>query len=264
MARVSARLSWNEEVGPGYHLLAFEAPQIAAEARPGQFIHVRVGPGYDPLLRRPFSILRVDEASGQVWMLVKVVGRGTRMLASMAPGAMVDIMGPLGRGFPEPPPTDEVALVAGGCGVAPLIFWADRIQTAFSHIRVVSIYGASTEDALACWLDLAARSDEFYATTEDATAGEQGLASDALRELLARRKFAAVYACGPLGMLRACVELAREVDVPCFVAMEQAMACGVGACLGCVVPAAGGGYLRVCSDGPVFAAEALDWEALAT
>ncbi|MCX7599479.1 MAG: dihydroorotate dehydrogenase electron transfer subunit [Armatimonadetes bacterium] len=264
MPHISARLTWNEEIGPGHHLMAAHAPQIAAAARPGQFLHVRVGPTHDPLLRRPFSVLRVDEASGQVWLLVKVVGRGTRLLAGMAPGAVLDVMGPLGCGFPEPPPGEEVALVAGGCGVAPLIFWADRIQTTFSHIRVVSILGAATEDVMVCWLDLAARSDEFYATTEDGSAGERGLASDALRGLLARRNFAAVYACGPRGMLKVCAELARGAGVPCFVAVEEAMACGVGACLGCVVPAAGGGYLRVCSDGPVFAAEALDWEALAT
>jgi dihydroorotate dehydrogenase electron transfer subunit len=263
MARILARLTWNEEVAPGYHLMATEAPEIAAQAAPGQFVHVRVGPSYDPLLLRPFSILRTDKAAGQVWMLVKVVGRGTRLLAGMAPGTTLDVMGPLGHGFPEPPLGDEVVLVAGGVGVAPLIFWADRLQTAFSHVRVVSIYGAATEEALACWLDLAARSDEFYAATEDGSAGEAGLASDALRGLLARRSVGTIYACGPRPMLAACAAAAAESGVPCFVAMEQWMGCWVGACLGCVVPAAGGGYLRVCSEGPVFAAEALDWEALA-
>jgi dihydroorotate dehydrogenase electron transfer subunit len=262
MARELARLTWNEDVAPGSHLMALEAPEIAASARPGQFLHVRVGPGYDPLLRRPISILRADPAGGQVWMLVKVVGRGTELLAKMAPGTSLDLMGPLGRSFPEPPVAEPALLVAGGIGVAPLIFWADRLQMAFSHVRVVAIYGAATEAHLACWLDFAARADEFYAATEDGTAGEPGLATDVLRSLLPARPFGAVYACGPRAMLAAATAAARQAGVPCWVAMEQWMGCGIGACLGCVVPAAGGGYLRVCTDGPVFAAEALDWEAL--
>lgn len=262
MARELAELVWNEQVAPGHHLMALHSSQIPPAARAGQFVHVRVGPTHDPLLRRPFSVLRADPSTSQLWMLVKVVGRGTRLLAQAQPGTRLDVMGPLGRGWPEPPPPGELILLAGGVGVAPLIFWAEHLQAHYRQNRVLSIFGAASEDQLACWLELAARSDEFYVTTEDGSAGEKGLATDLLAAYLAERQVGAVYACGPAGMLAAAAEMCTAAAVPCYVAMEQWMGCGIGACLGCVVPAAGGGYLRVCTDGPVFACDRIDWEAL--
>ncbi len=262
MGQVTAELAWNEEVAPGYHLMALVAPEIATAAAPGQFVHVRIGPSYDPLLRRPLSVLRADPQAGKVWMLVKVVGRGTELLAEMAPGTPLDVMGPLGKGFPEPPPSGDLVLVAGGVGVAPLIFWAERLQSSYPEVNVISVYGAATEDALACWVDLAGRSDEFYVATDDGSAGEQGLVTDLLPGYLSSRRLGAVYACGPRPMLAAVVGPCREAGVPCHIAMEQWMGCGVGACLACAVPAAGGGYVRVCTEGPVFPADAIDWGRL--
>jgi len=262
MALAVGTLVRKERVTEGHYLLALECPEIAAGAAPGQFVNVRVAAGYDPLLRRPFSVLRADPGLRQVWVLVKVVGRGTQMLAEREPGAKLELMGPLGKGWPEPAPEGDLVLVAGGVGVAPLIFWAERLQEAYRQSSVISLLGAATEGDLVCWLELAARSDEFYVATEDGSAGEPGLVTDLLEAHLAQRPVAAVYACGPTPMLASVARLAQEVEVPCYVAMEQRMACGVGACLGCVVPAAGGGYVRVCTEGPVFPAEAIDWEAL--
>lgn len=263
MTHVMAELVWNERMMEAYRLMAVEAPEIAAQAEPGQFVHVRVGPTHDPLLRRPLSVLRADPAAGRVWMLVKIVGRGTRLLAEMEPGSRIDMMGPLGRGWPEPPPEGDLLLVAGGVGVAPLVFWAERLQAKFPESSVISIFGAAGEADLACWLELAARSDEFYVATEDGSAGEQGLATELLADHLARRDVGAAYACGPGGMLAAAARMCAQAKVACFVAMEQWMGCGIGACLGCAVPAASGGFVRVCTEGPVFAADEIDWEALA-
>ncbi len=262
MTRQIVELVWNEKVAELHHLMAFDCREIAAAARPGQFIHVRAGPTLDPLLRRPFSVLRADPATGQVWMLVKVVGRGTRLLCDLKPSCRIDVIGPLGRGFPEPPPEGELILLAGGVGVAPIIFWADWLQNHYPAAHVLSIYGAASDAQLACWLELAARSDEFYVSTEDGSAGEQGLATDLLARYLGERQVGAVYACGPVPMLAAAQQMCSATGVPCYVAMEQWMGCGVGACLGCAIPAAGGGYLRVCTDGPVFPADSLNWEAL--
>ncbi|MGD9518871.1 MAG: dihydroorotate dehydrogenase electron transfer subunit [Armatimonadota bacterium] len=262
MAHETAEVVWNESITQWHYLLALKTKHAAAAAQPGQFIHVRVGPTHDPLLRRPLSVLRTDPGTGQLWVLVRVVGRGTRLLAEMEPGARLDIMGPLGRGWPEPPPQGDLILVAGGVGVAPLIFWAEVLQSSYPASHVLSIFGAAHEGELACWLELAARSDEFYVATEDGSAGEKGLAVDLLRVYLDQRRVGAVYACGPRGMLAAAARLCARASVPCYVAMEQWMGCGIGACLGCVVPAAGGGYVRVCTDGPVFRADELDWEVL--
>jgi dihydroorotate dehydrogenase electron transfer subunit len=262
MGREVAVVVHNEPVGAEQRLLTLQAPQTAALAQPGQFVHVRVAGTYDPLLRRPLSILRAEASGGRIWLLVKAVGRGTRLLCQAEAGTKLDLLGPLGRGFPEPPAGGELILVAGGVGVAPLIFWAEHLQTFHAHRHVVAIYGARSEEALACWLDLAARCDEFYVATEDGSAGELGLASQLLGRYLAERTVAAVYACGPRAMLAAVAELCQRAGVACWVGMEQWMGCGVGACLGCVVPAASSGYLRVCTDGPVFAAADLDWQVL--
>jgi dihydroorotate dehydrogenase electron transfer subunit len=262
MALHLAQLFSNEKVAQSHHLIGLRAEATAAAVRPGQFIHVRIGPTHDPLLRRPLSVLRADPSAGRVWVLVKVVGRGTRLLAEMKPGATIDIIGPLGRGWPEPPPEGDLVLLAGGVGVAPLIFWAEWLQERYPQSHVVSIFGAASEQELACWLELAARSDEFYVATEDGSAGEQGLATDLLRAHLAQRKAGAVYACGPRPMMAAAAKMCGEAHLPCFVAMEQWMGCGIGACLGCAVPTPEGRYVRVCTEGPVFACDEIDWEAL--
>ncbi len=262
MPQVTAAMHNNEQVADEHFVLTLEAPEVAAAARPGQFIHVRVGPMYDPLLRRPFSVMRAAPDTGLVWVLVKVVGRGTRVLSQVRPGEILHILGPLGNSFEPPQGKCEVILLAGGVGVAPIIFWAEQLQEQHPGVHVLSILGAATDSALACWLELAARSDEFYVATEDGSAGEKGLATDLLARYLAERTVAAVYACGPRPMLAAAASMCRQASVACYVSLEQFMGCGVGACLGCAVPAAGGGYVRVCRDGPVFPAEAIDWEAL--
>ncbi|MBC7288553.1 MAG: dihydroorotate dehydrogenase electron transfer subunit [Armatimonadetes bacterium] len=263
MHQLAAAVINNERVADEHFLLTLHAPQIAEAAQPGQFVHVRVGQTYDPLLRRPFSILRADRSAGLIWILLKVVGRGTKLLAQVGPGSQLDLIGPLGNVFPTPTAArGDVILCAGGVGVAPIIFLADHFQEHCRGIHIVSIFGAASDGALACWLELAARSDEFYVTTEDGCAGEQGLATDLLARYLTERSFAAVYACGPRPMLAAAAHLCAKAGVPCFVSLEQFMGCGVGACLGCAVPAAVGGYVRVCTDGPVFSASAIDWEAL--
>ena len=262
MPQVAAAVHNNEQVAEEHFVLTLHAPEIAQAARPGQFIHLRVGPTYDPLLRRPFSIMRTAPDTGLIWILVKIVGRGTQLLSQVKPGETLDVLGPLGNSFAAPEREGEVILLAGGVGVAPIIFWAEELQEHHSGLHVLSILGAATDTALACWLELAARSDEFYVATEDGSAGEKGLATDLLARYLAERTVSAVYACGPRPMLAAAASMCRQASVACHVSLEQFMGCGVGACLGCAVPAAAGGYVRVCRDGPVFPADAIDWDAL--
>ncbi len=255
-----------EQVTPLHSRLRLRAPEIAQQAQPGQFVHLRVTQAWDPLLRRPFSVMLADPRGGVIDLLVQVVGRGSEILAAAAPGQSFDLLGPLGTPFPLPPAGSQVILVAGGVGVAPLIFLADALANAPQEYEITGLFGARTASLLCCWLELASRCQEFLAVTEDGSIGEQGLVSEALARRLSapfpgRR---VVYACGPEAMLAAVGRLAAQQPVEAYVSMERWMGCGVGACLGCVVPSAlpeGERYLRVCTDGPVFPASAIDWEA---
>jgi dihydroorotate dehydrogenase electron transfer subunit len=237
------------------------APEIAASARAGQFVHLRAAEACDPLLRRPFSLMQVEPATGLIDLLVQVVGRGSQLVAEGVVGQSFDLLGPLGTPWPLPPPGAPVILVAGGVGVAPLIFLADQLASDPTPHAITGLFGARTEDLLCCWMELAARCGEFQAVTEDGSVGRQGLVTDPLAERLVRG--AVVYACGPMPMLAAVAGLCAEVGAACYVSLERWMGCGVGACLGCVVPALSPvRYVRVCKDGPVFSAADLDWQAM--
>jgi dihydroorotate dehydrogenase electron transfer subunit len=262
MARATATLRRREEVVPGHYLLTLDCPEVAKAAQPGQFVHLRIGDGTDPLLRRPFSILLAQPETGEVQILVRTVGRGTGIIATHDEGVAYDLLGPLGNGWEAPAGGEDVVLVAGGIGVAPLIFFADGLRLMERQPYVRSIFGAANQEALVCWTEFAARCDEFTAVTEDGSAGETGLVTDVLAPELERDRPQHVYACGPDGMLAAVARICRDAGVPCYVSMEQWMGCGVGACLGCAVPASAGGYVRVCADGPVFDATEIDWERM--
>jgi len=260
----TTQLIQREQVGTGYHLLEFDCPQIVAAARPGQFVHIRVTAKWDPLLRRPFSVMSTNKDRGSFQVLMRTVGRGTQMLAEAQPGTKFDIMGPLGNGFMLPGPEGEVVLVAGGIGVAPLIFLATALRQPGSDRYVRGLFGARSADDLCCWLEFSGVCDEFTAVTEDDNAGEPGLVTDYLPPQL-ERGAGCVYACGPTPMLVEVAGQCQAAGIPCYVSMEQRMGCGVGACLGCVIPTHASGvqrYQRVCTEGPVFAAEVVDWEAI--
>lgn len=238
--------------------LAFHAPVIAEASRPGQFVMVRVADGYDPLLRRPFSIHRVGR-DGALQILFKVVGRGTDCLAQLRIGEKVEILGPLGSGF-RLQAQGEACLVGGGMGIAPLLFLADwSVRLGMSVKRTRVILGARNRQELEPFVeDFQKLGLEVLAATDDGSLGHHGLVTDIVRQLQLGAD-GTVYSCGPKPMLTALSLLCHSLAVPCQVSMETIMACGMGACLGCAVPIRAGGYAHVCSDGPVFDAEELLW-----
>lgn len=264
MPKAAATLLHREEVAPGHYLLYLKCPEIALAARPGQFVHLRIAEALDPLLRRPFSVMLAEPGSGQIRLLVRVAGRGTEVVASHADGTRYDLLGPLGNGWTLPEDDGDLMLVAGGVGVAPLIFLADHLRMSDSQAHVHSLFGAATEDLLVCWTEFSSRCDQFTAATEDGSAGEEGLVTELLAAELGKQPPSRVYACGPAAMLAAVARMCTATGVPCEVSVEQWMGCGVGACLGCVVPAAGEGdsYLRVCADGPVFDGNEIAWDRM--
>jgi dihydroorotate dehydrogenase electron transfer subunit len=260
---VPAEVTSVERVTPRHVILQLACESVAQAAQPGQFLHVRVSPAHDPLLRRPLSIMKVLPHTPHLEILVQEVGRGSELLAQAVPGQRFDVMGPLGNTFPLPASEERAILVAGGVGVAPLVFLADKLGLESGSREIWGLLGGQTESLLCCWLELASRSHEFWAATEDGSIGERGLVTDLLRHRLdVAAGPSRIYACGPQGMLSAVAQIAEEYDVPAWVSLERWMGCGVGACLGCVVRSARPdtpAYVRVCKDGPVFSITDLDW-----
>lgn len=233
--------------GPDLVRLTLAAPGLARTARPGQFVMVRTSDtdSVDPLLRRPLSIhdVRGDKLS----LLFKVIGRGTANLARLERGGEVDLLGPLGRPFPEV--EGPALLIGGGLGIAPLLFLARGRAGRQTAVRL----GAATAAELVVAMDFEALA-ETHLFTEDGSTGEKGLVTAGLADELAANP-AAVLTCGPEPMLRAVAGAAAAAGVECHVSLEARMACGLGACLGCSVDRADGGRARVCLEGPVFEAE---------
>lgn len=263
---------WVEECGrvlsldgpaPGHVRVDVLAPGLAARARPGQFAMVRPGPaagGTGPFLARPLSFFDIDPVRGVVSFLVRVAGEGTRVLASRRPGDELPLSGPFGNGFP-PVSGGTLLLVAGGVGVAP--FPPVARAAVAGGARVWAVVGARTRSLLMGVRELQDAGARVVTCTEDGSEGVRGTVTDALVSGLPAGSPSLAFACGPPAMLVAVARLLAGAGVPVYVSLEARMGCGFGVCRGCVVPAAGGGYLHVCQDGPVLPAGAVDLEGVA-
>jgi dihydroorotate dehydrogenase electron transfer subunit len=245
-----------EVLGGEYFRLRLR-PARPFQAEPGQFAMVKVTDGIDPLLRRPFSIHRMmGIESGEFEILFRAVGSGTRILARTHVGDRLDVLAPLGRGFRAD--ARRPLLVGGGIGVAPLLFLSEVFLS--KGVQPKLLLGGRRDRDILCHEDFTCLAVPFSLATEDGTLGEPGLVTRLLeRELAEKAAGTAVFACGPMPMLAAVARICREQGVPCQVSLEAHMACGVGACLGCVVAGEKHPYLRVCKEGPVFDAEEVRW-----
>ena len=261
MDLVRARVTANATIMPDTHVIDLESPQLGRASQPGQFVHIRCGPSWDPLLRRPISVYRIRPDG--VSLMVRAVGEGSRVIAESRPGALLDCLGPLGRPFSVDPTTRRLAMVGGGYGVAPLIALAEQVLR--RGCEVVLMVGAQTSEQVFP-AELVPLEVEYEVSTIDGTLGHQGLVTELLPKHLTWSD--AVYACGPTPMLEAVARLCRPAQngvagafdsrKPVQLAMEQHMGCAMGVCLGCVVMTKRG-YQRVCRDGPVFQAHELVW-----
>jgi dihydroorotate dehydrogenase electron transfer subunit len=218
------------------------------EGAPGQFAMVRGDWGTDPILPRAFSLVEVGDTGA---ILVRVVGAGTKRLFEMRVGDSLAVLGPSGRGFSEPDVDRLPVIIAGGIGVAPLVFMAERI--AAQGKRAVFIYGARNEQDLLL-LERIEKSADLVLTTEDGSRGEKGVVTGPLKRILKKGGPVQLFSCGPEPMLKAVASLALDAQAPCETAIESPMACGMGTCKGCAVLGADGKYRYVCADGPVFEA----------
>lgn len=284
----AARVVRQEAVGAEHFRLELEVPRPFAAPAPGQFVQLRLPAPSPVLLPRPMSVSGVSRARRglRIEFLYAAVGTGTRALARLGPGAEVAVLGPLGRGFPLAHPGTPV-LVAGGRGVAPLLFAADVLartrRGGHPRRRAVLLFGARTRGLLVGLAEahrrLAAHGGRLHVCTDDGSLGPRGDVVRLLERVAPGLPGPLVlHACGPHAMLAAVARWALARGVPAFLAMESTMACGTGVCRGCALPrsaAAQAGYdpaapslhgnrewAMCCTEGPVFAAGDLDWERI--
>ena len=244
----SCKIVSQERIGTDIYSMWLQTSQIAKNASPGQFVSVYCRDG-SRLLPRPISICEIDRQRDQLRLVYRVAGKGTKEFSRLHPGVALRVMGPLGNGFPLKEAQDKkVLLVGGGIGIPPMLETAKQLDT-----RNVLVMGYRDELFLDQELK---RYGTLYIATEDGSEGTRGNVLDAIRENELHPEV--IFACGPTPMLRALKEYAQEKQIPCWISMEERMACGIGACLGCVCQSkemdshSHVHNKRICKDGPVF------------
>ena len=277
---IDAAVIANRRLSADYNVLSLAAPEIAAAARPGQFVMIKTSGGQDPLLRRPFSIFEIlvdgDNAPLGISIFNKRVGAGTTLLSRVETGARLPLLGPLGRPFEPIDPPAEAWMVAGGVGLAPFVTLAAALAARATPTTL--FYGARRAEELYCVDLFDALGVNVVLSTEDGSRGVRGRITVPLGAALEQRPLGnpvKLYVCGPTPMMRACAQLAQRHGRACDVSLEQVMGCGLGGCYSCVVLAKGadGGpstglgsgkphHTRTCIEGPVFDAQRIVWDAV--
>ncbi|GAB4112521.1 MAG: dihydroorotate dehydrogenase electron transfer subunit [Candidatus Caldatribacteriota bacterium] len=261
-----------QELVPHIFLLKLKAPLLTQSAIPGQFIHIQCSENNHPLLRRPFSLHRIDKEKGEVYILFRVVGEGTKILSQRKEGEYLDILGPLGNGFNLNLDSRFIMLVGGGMGVAPLLALAEEGVKMGKKVKV--LISALTKNLIIREEAFKKCGAEVEAITEDGSYSRRGLITELLRENLNKKNFIPdqLFACGPKVMLREIVKICADFHLENQISLEERMGCGIGACLGCVckikvVENKDGQnfqnnyvYKRICSDGPIFKGEEVVWD----
>jgi dihydroorotate dehydrogenase electron transfer subunit len=270
---IDAAVIENRRLSADYNVLSLAAPEIAAAARPGQFVMIKTsgGMGDAPLLRRPFSIFEIlRDAGGRaigISIFNKRVGAGTTLLSRVEAGARLSTLGPLGKPFEAVAPPAEGWMIAGGVGLAPFVTLAEALAARGS--KTTLFYGARRAEELYCVDLFHALGVDVVLATEDGSAGVKGRITVPLEAALRERPLGQpvkLFVCGPTPMMRACAQLAASHGRACDVSLEQVMGCGLGGCYSCVVPARGASgkphHTRTCIEGPVFDAQRIVWDSV--
>jgi dihydroorotate dehydrogenase electron transfer subunit len=269
---ITAKIIDHHEVAKDHFLMSLKVPSDFQAAVPGQFVMIRIKGREEPFLSRPFSINFLHPCNDGMSMgiLYKVIGRGTRIFSRLMKDAELYVIGPLGNGFSIPSDRKKIVLVAGGIGVAPLSFLADYLKrqenvSAQGIEQIICFLGASMSELL---LDRGRMEDacsEVMISTDDGSDGYHGTVAELFQNHIDfyADNDSAVFCCGPNPMMIAVAEIVKKYSIPCQVSMEERMACGVGACLGCAVRVKSSGdhprYMTVCKDGPVFDINDIVW-----
>ncbi|SCQ17444.1 Dihydroorotate dehydrogenase B (NAD(+)), electron transfer subunit [Tannerella forsythia] len=246
----------NQPLHHDYCLLKLTAEQTLPEMIPGQFVDVRVDNSPSTFLRRPISINYVDRIQNELWLLIRLIGEGTRRMARYKAGETVNVLLPLGNGFsvPQKPSSPELLLAGGGVGTAPMLYLGESLKkVGFTPVFLLGARSGS---------DILQREDfekhgSVYVTTEDGSMGEKGLVTQ--HSILKEKAFGQIYTCGPKPMMMAVAKYAKTSGIPCEVSLENKMACGFGVCL-CCVEHTTEGNVCACTEGPVFNLNRLTWQ----
>lgn len=258
---VRSRILDRRGTGGAYYILVLSNP-FSEPMRPGQFVMISQAGVGDPFLKRPYSIFRAQpksarHAEGEIRLLIKAVGRGSRQMEELPIGTVIEVVGPLGRPFSVGRNVSLAVFIAGGVGVAPFVEFAASPE--LKHVRKLALIGGRGKEDIQGGAELEALGVETRAATEDGSLGKQGLATLLLEELIEEglEENIRLYSCGPAPMMKEVGRIAAAHDLPCQLSLEARMACGFGVCLGCVVKDKNGEYVRVCREGPVFEASEL-------
>ncbi|MCK5214039.1 MAG: dihydroorotate dehydrogenase electron transfer subunit [Candidatus Omnitrophica bacterium] len=237
----------NERLTPRFWHLCVDAESIADSVQPGQFIHIKVREGMEPFFRRPFSVYR---ALNHIEVLYEVVGKGTEILSQKKKGDALDVLGPLGTPFTIPDENIEnVVMVGGGIGVAPFMMLSDLLKA--KEYKMLLLYGGRSKDHVYDMKELAKNGCDIHIATNDGSHGVKGFVSELFSEIPPDSNKTRIYTCGPKPMMAAVQDFARTHNLKGEASCEEVLACGLGACLGCVTKTEQG-YKTVCYDGPVF------------
>jgi len=277
---IKAKVISNKKAGDRYWHCLLGASGIAHRAAAGQFVEIKLSDDFQPLLRRPFSIHNVS--GPDIEILYEVVGRGTEIFSQKKIGEHLDVIGPLGNGFDlfsgsrvlgfsghqinsrtRELKSSRAILVAGGIGVAPLVFLAKKLETLKTKLETIVLIGARTKGEILCVEEFKKAGCSVKISTDDGSAGTKGRVTNLLENVLRKTHdpdCTMVFACGPKPMLKGVATISKKFEIPAQLSLESHMACGIGACLGCVVDTIDG-YKRVCKEGPVFSTAELTWES---
>lgn len=260
MQTIKGKIIATKQIKGDFYYTTFLCPEVANTGYAGQFVMVKVNDLSVPLLGRPFGIANIDKANNTFSILYQVVGQGTDILAKQLVGTELQISGPLGRGFSINEKHKSVTIVAGGIGVAPLLYLAKTLREANKEVRF--IFGARSEEFLLCLDEIKAMGCELITVTDDGSCGLTGYPHQVLADILAEEKTDFIYTCGRNIMMQRVSEVANAQNIPCEVSLEEHMGCGVGICVSCVCNIEKDGEKsrkRVCHEGPVFAGKDVIW-----
>lgn len=244
----------NDKMSERFMHMKINAPQLAKAVKPGQFIHLRVTLGLEPFFRRPFSVFR---AKRNIEIFYEVIGCGTKKMAEKKKGDDIDVLGPLGTSFSMPPKgIKQVVMIAGGIGVAPFLAFSDILKR--RKCELILLYGGRTKGHTFSMKEYKSNGCKVYVSTDDGSVGVKGRVSKFFSKIDLNPETTFLYTCGPAPMMAAVQEFAKKNNLQGEASLEEVMACGLGACLGCSTKTKEG-YKTVCYDGPVFDLQTVDF-----
>ena len=249
---IKATIKANTEIAQGHFELIMEAPEIAKTGKPGQFIQIKLDKSLNPLLPRPMGLSFLDEKQGCIGVIYKIAGYGTSLLQKKIPNQKLIVTGPLGNSFTIYEGVKNIALIAGGTGIGPILLLSEHVKATMPHMLAYCFLGARSKPLLCGKERLNTNCVQTYFATDDGTEGHYGVITDILLEKCKEHGIKQIIAVGPTPMMQKAVAVAKKLGIRSEVSLEERMACGFGICLGCAAKLKDDKFHMICVDGPIF------------